>query len=43
VEFDRVLWGEWLADMVEFWEPIFDHVVESFTAYKERKDTAGKA
>jgi len=42
VEFDRVLWGEWLADMVEFWEPIFDHVVESFTAYKERKDTAGK-
>jgi len=42
-EFERVLWGEWLADRVEFWEPIFDHVVKSFTDYKERKGAAGKA
>lgn len=41
-EFDRQLWGIWLSDRPELWEPIFNHVIESYKSYKEVKDDAGK-
>ena len=42
IAFDADLWAEWLSDNDQFILPIYSAVMESYTAHRNKKETASK-
>lgn len=42
LEFDRILWREWLADRPDFWNPIAEAVVADYRTHVEKREQAAK-
>jgi len=42
VKFDSELWGEWVSDRPDFWEPIFNAIVGVYTRHQDELEKSGK-
>lgn len=42
VPFDAELWGEWLADRPDFWQPLQKAILDSYRAHSKKRDAEAK-
>jgi hypothetical protein len=42
VPFDADLFGEWVADQPEVWEPLGNAIMDAYKAHADKRDTAAK-
>lgn len=43
VQFDSDLFGEWISDRPDLWEPIINGVLEAYRAHRKRMEAQGNA
>jgi hypothetical protein len=42
LEFDPLLWREWVADRRDFWEPIAEAILDAYSGHAKEMDDAAK-